>query len=117
MPVNTPLGLTVSYVRPRGHCGKWAPNAPLKHGGEYSSLLPIKIDRENVRDRATMAYTAFGDSFTFGPNTIPPQPDDRDFAERFRGIFEELLAAGKIKVHPARIGGGGLGGVLEGLQL
>ncbi|KAJ5319094.1 zinc-binding oxidoreductase [Penicillium brevicompactum] len=96
---------------------KYCDRALSSQGGEYSSLLPIKIDRENVRDRATMAYTAFGDSFTFGPNTIAPQPDDRDFSERFRVIFEELLAAGKMKVHPARVGGGGLGGVLEGLQL
>ena len=96
---------------------KYCDRALSSQGGEYSSLLPIKIERENVRDRATMAYTAFGQNFTFGPNEIPAQPHDRDFSERFRGIFEALLAAGKIKVHPPRVGGGGLKGVLDGLQL
>ena len=86
-------------------------------GGEYSALLPIKIERENIKDRATMAYTAFGESFKFGPKQIPAQPDDRAFSERFCGIFAELLCAGKIKVHPPRVGSCGLQGVLEGLQL
>ncbi|OQD81938.1 hypothetical protein PENANT_c024G02957 [Penicillium antarcticum] len=47
--------------------------------GDYSSLLPINIELENDRDRATMAYTAFGDNFKFKPNEIPARPHDRAF--------------------------------------
>ncbi|PYI14031.1 zinc-binding oxidoreductase [Aspergillus violaceofuscus CBS 115571] len=86
-------------------------------GGDYSSLLPIAIERENVRDRATMAYTAFGERFIFGPKEIPARPVDREFAEAFTPIFEELLASGKVKPHPVHIGDGGLDGILDGLQL
>ncbi|KGO38228.1 Alcohol dehydrogenase superfamily, zinc-type [Penicillium expansum] len=86
-------------------------------GGDYSALLPIKIVRDNIRDRATMAYTAFGEKFTFGPNEVPARPEDRAFLEVFCGIFEGMLLNGKIKVHPPRISDGGLNGVLDGLQL
>jgi hypothetical protein len=65
-----------------------------------------------------MAYTAFGESFKFGPNEIPARQDDRTFSGQFCGILEDLLADGKIMVHPPRVGGGGdLKYVLEGLDL
>ncbi|KAB8255227.1 chaperonin 10-like protein [Aspergillus pseudonomiae] len=86
-------------------------------GGEYSSLLPIKTARDNIRDRFTMAYTAFGRSFKFGPREVPAQPGDRAFMEQFSGIFQDLLTSGKIKTHPPRIGNAGLNGILDGLQL
>ncbi|KNG79919.1 putative alcohol dehydrogenase, partial [Aspergillus nomiae NRRL 13137] len=86
-------------------------------GGEYSSLLPIKTARDNIRDRSTMAYTAFGRSFKFGPREVPAQPGDRAFMEQFSGIFQDLLTSGKIKTHPPRIGNAGLNGILDGLQL
>ncbi|KAJ5517638.1 Alcohol dehydrogenase superfamily zinc-type [Penicillium expansum] len=59
-------------------------------GGDYSALLPIKIVRDNIRDRATMAYTALGEKFTFGPNEVPARPEDRAFLEVFCGIFEVM---------------------------
>ena len=86
-------------------------------GGDYSSLLPIKTERENICNRSTMAYTAFGRSFKFGPREIPAQPGDRAFMEQFSGIFQRLLASGKIKTHPTRVGNAGLNGILDGLQL
>ncbi|PIG83888.1 alcohol dehydrogenase [Aspergillus arachidicola] len=86
-------------------------------GGDYSSLLPIKTERGNIRDRSTMAYTAFGRSFKFGPRDIPAQPGDRAFMEQFTGIFQDLLASGKIKTHPPRVSNAGLDGILDGLRL
>ena len=45
----------------------------------------------------------------------------RSFSGQFYGILEDLLADGKIMVHPPRVGGGGGGGdlkdVLESLDL
>ncbi|PYI04436.1 zinc-binding oxidoreductase [Aspergillus sclerotiicarbonarius CBS 121057] len=96
---------------------KYCDRALSSQGGDYSSLLPITIERDNVRHRATMAYTTFGEPFNFGPRDIPARPEDRAFSERICTIFEDLLAAGKIKVHPPRVSDGGLGGVLGGLQL
>jgi NADPH:quinone reductase-like Zn-dependent oxidoreductase len=96
---------------------KYCDLALSSKGGHYSSLLPIKIERENVQSRSTMAYTVFGEGFIFGPKEIPAQPEDRTFMEQFCGIFEDLLASGKVKVHPPRVCDGGLDGILDGLQL
>ncbi|KAL2849962.1 chaperonin 10-like protein [Aspergillus pseudodeflectus] len=96
---------------------KYCDLALSSKGGEYSSLLPIKIERENIQSRSTMAYTVFGERFIFGPKEIPAQPDDRTFMEKFCGIFEDLLASGKVMVHPRRACNRGLDGILDGLQL
>jgi NADPH:quinone reductase-like Zn-dependent oxidoreductase len=86
-------------------------------GGDYSALLPIHIERPNVNDRLTIAYTAVGEAFTFGDMSVPAKPEDRDFAEMFWGLTERLLAEGKVKVHKHRVLPGGLKGALEGLEL
>jgi NADPH:quinone reductase-like Zn-dependent oxidoreductase len=96
---------------------KYCDLALSSKGGQYSSLLPIKIEREHVQSRSTMAYTVFGERFIFGLKEIPAQWDDRLFMEQFCGIFEDLLASGKVKVHPPRVCDGGLDGILDGLQL
>lgn len=92
-------------------------NAISTAGGEYSALLNIKIERANVNDRFTLAYTTLGEAFKFGDIPIPANPEDRTYAEKFIAMAEPLLAQGKIKVHPPKVGTDGLKGVLEGLQL
>ncbi|KAJ5115185.1 Polyketide synthase enoylreductase [Penicillium alfredii] len=97
---------------------KFCDNALSPAGGDYSALLPIKIDRENVRDRATLGYTVLGEEFEFGAGSkIPAKPEDQEHAEMFGSIAVPLLAQGKIKVHPPKVGKDGLKGVLEGLDL
>jgi NADPH:quinone reductase-like Zn-dependent oxidoreductase len=92
-------------------------NAISTEGGEYSALLPIKIDRANVNDRVTLAYTTVGEAFEFGDTKFPAKPEDKAFAENFVPIAERLLAEGKVKVHPPKVGPNGLKGVIEGLKL
>ncbi|KAL2812766.1 hypothetical protein BJX63DRAFT_421633 [Aspergillus granulosus] len=86
-------------------------------GGDYTSLLKVSIERENVNDRFTLGYTAVGEAFDFGPMHWPARPEDKAFAEEFWAIAEKLLADGKIKVHPPSVRPDGLKGVLDGLQL
>ncbi|KAL4993360.1 chaperonin 10-like protein [Aspergillus recurvatus] len=86
-------------------------------GGEYTALLAVGIERENVNDRWTLGYTAAGEDFTFGTQHWPAKPEDKVFAERFVGIAMQLLADGKVKVHQPKVCGGGLNGVLDGLKL
>ncbi|OQE37283.1 hypothetical protein PENCOP_c010G03534 [Penicillium coprophilum] len=92
-------------------------NAISTDGGEYSALLSVKINRANVNDRFTLAYTTVGEAFTFGDIPFPAKPEDKAHAEKFISIAEDLLAQGKIKVHPPRVGKHGLKGVIEGLKL
>ena len=86
-------------------------------GGEYTALLNVKIERENVNDRFTLAYTTLGEAFSFGDIPFPAKPEDRAHAEKFIPIAADLLNQGKIKVHPPKVGPNGLQGVMEGLKL
>ncbi|KAJ5182535.1 Protein TOXD [Penicillium capsulatum] len=86
-------------------------------GGDYSALLPIKIERANVDDRWTLGYTAVGEAFDFGPTPVPAKPEDLEHAAKFAAVAEKLIAAGKIKPHVPKVNPGGLHGVLEGLEL
>ncbi|KAH6962358.1 chaperonin 10-like protein [Ilyonectria sp. MPI-CAGE-AT-0026] len=96
---------------------KFSDEALSTEGGEYSSLLPIAIERANVNDRSTLAYTVVGEEFLFGPNTIPAKPEDKEFGITFWELAIKLLGEGKVKVHKPSVRSGGLQGVLEGLQL
>ncbi|KAJ6118232.1 hypothetical protein N7471_013699 [Penicillium samsonianum] len=96
---------------------KFCDHAISTEGGEYTALLSVKIERVNVNNGFTLAYTALGEAFSFGNIPFPPKPEDRAYAEKFIAISESLLAQGKIKAHPSKVGKNGLKGVLEGLQL
>ncbi|KAL4738898.1 chaperonin 10-like protein [Aspergillus similis] len=96
---------------------KFCDEAISTRGGDYTALLKIGIERENVRDRWTLAYTAVGEEFTFGEQPWPAKPEDREFAEQFASIAEKLLAEGKVNVHRPKVCPGGLNGVIKGLKL
>ncbi|RAH70537.1 zinc-binding alcohol dehydrogenase family protein [Aspergillus aculeatinus CBS 121060] len=96
---------------------KFCDEALSTEGGEYSALLAVGIERQNVNDRWTLAYTAVGEDFTFGETPMPAKPQDREFAARFWETATQLLAEGKIKVHRPKVGARGLEGVMEGLEL
>lgn len=95
---------------------KFCGDALSADGGDYCSLLPVKVPRKNVNSHQTMAYTVFGEPFDFGDSTIPEVPEDKAFAEEFFPVAERLLADGKIRPHPQTVGAGGLRGVLDGMQ-
>ncbi|KAJ5584599.1 Polyketide synthase enoylreductase [Penicillium hispanicum] len=92
-------------------------NAISTEGGEYSILSPAKSERPDVNSRITIAYTVIGEAFRIADFEVPVKPEDSAHGEMFIAIAEALLAQGKIKVHPPKVGGDGLQGVLEGLQL
>ncbi|GLB07515.1 hypothetical protein AtubIFM57258_002858 [Aspergillus tubingensis] len=92
-------------------------NALSTEGGDYSALSSVKIARENVNNRFTLAYTILGEGFQFGNIPFPAKPEDRAHAEKFIPIAENLLNQGKIKVHPPKVGPYGLVGVMDGLKL
>ncbi|KAI9929538.1 hypothetical protein AWENTII_009279 [Aspergillus wentii] len=95
---------------------KFSDNALSTEGGDYSALLAVKLERENVKDRWTLGYTVVGEEFNYGEHVFPAKPEDKAFGEKFWATAQKLLAEGKVKVHPPKVGGEGLKGVLEGLQ-
>lgn len=76
-----------------------------------------KVERANVNNRFTLAYTVFGEAFKFGSIPFPAKPEDFAHGEKFIPIAQSLLDQGKVKVHPTKVGKNGLQGVLEGLEL
>ncbi|KAH0545503.1 hypothetical protein GP486_008441, partial [Trichoglossum hirsutum] len=94
-------------------------NAIGPAGGKYSCLLSPSPDlsRDDVENLCTIAYTAIGESFSMLRRTFPAAPEDYEFQKRFFALAEDLLREGKFKVHPLRVEGAGLKGVLDGMQL
>lgn len=84
----------------------------------YSALLYLEMPRKDVEAKYTLGYTIFGEEVNkpFMPATLPASREDYDFGCMFWRLSEQLLAQGKFKVHTPDVRGGGLEGVLEGLE-
>lgn len=83
----------------------------------YGSILPVKLPgRTDVPSKFTFMYTIFNDAFTKAGRETPSVPEDFEFAKKFFGITEKLLAEGKLKTHPAKVGSNGLEGALQGMS-
>ncbi|EXJ83209.1 hypothetical protein A1O1_06828 [Capronia coronata CBS 617.96] len=87
-------------------------SGPLRYG----SILPVTCPRDDVESVSTLMYTVFGEPFEFGPDKIPETPEDAEFAKKFMGITEKLLAEKKLRPHKEVVGGDGLKGVIQGLK-
>lgn len=86
-------------------------------GGVYSSLLMVKeFPRKDVNNRRTLAYTGIGETFHKGGTEFAADQSHLDFQVKFWELSRELLAQGKIKVHPPEVREGGLEKVLEGAE-
>ena len=83
-------------------------------GGHYSSLLPVTdFPRDDVRNTATLAYTALGVQFS---ESYPASQTDWEFGVKFWRLSEELLNSGKIKAHPTEVRKGGLEAIPQGIE-
>jgi NADPH:quinone reductase-like Zn-dependent oxidoreductase len=85
-------------------------------GARYGSILPVKFPKEGVFSTWTFMYTIFNDPFTKAGRDTPAVPEDFEFAKEFFAITEKLLAEGKLKTHPEKVGPNGLAGALQGMD-
>lgn len=80
------------------------------------TLMPTDTwPRQDVEATAVFAYDTLGEPFTKFGKEFPAVPENFEYGLMFWKIFNELLAAGKIKSHPVELRKGGLAGILEGL--
>jgi hypothetical protein len=77
----------------------------------------MKVNRDNISSQFTLAYTAIGKAFNFGPSLLPAKPEEKGFAGGFWDFAAGLLADDKVKVHPLVVGNDRLKGSLGGLDL
>ncbi|PYI05321.1 GroES-like protein [Aspergillus sclerotiicarbonarius CBS 121057] len=103
---------TISTEETAAFCGR----ALSTQGGDYTAILKVKVPREDVRSRWTLAYTCMGKEFTYRGATIPAIPQDRAFAVEWIEKAAKVVADGRIVPHPVQLGPNGLHGVIEGLH-
>ncbi|KAJ5722225.1 hypothetical protein N7488_000260 [Penicillium malachiteum] len=85
-------------------------------GGDYSALLSVIIERENINNRITVGYTILGEEFSHSDIPFPAIPEDAAFAKEWISEAEKFLASGKIKGHPVKLMPHGFKGIPEGLD-
>ena len=85
-------------------------------GCHYGAILANNFPREGVKRTGTIMYTMFGEEFYKGGKKFPAREDDYEFGKMWMGLTEKLVAEGKLKPHPKKVGTGGLDGVLNGMQ-
>ncbi|KAF5858304.1 hypothetical protein ETB97_004584 [Aspergillus alliaceus] len=110
------LKLALDYISLEASA-KFCNKAIFSEGGEYSTLLDMKIEYTNVNNCFTLAYTTAGEAFNFGNIQFLAKLEDQAHSKKFIMIAESLLSEGKVKVHPPMVGKGGLKDVIEELQL
>jgi NADPH:quinone reductase-like Zn-dependent oxidoreductase len=92
-----------------------------RKGGTYVTVaMPQPSSRADVEVKRVTGQTCYGEDCELkGPGfgmKFPAKPEDYVFCSEFYEITRNMLAAGRLKTHPADVRNDGLQGVLEGLQ-
>ncbi len=88
-------------------------------GGTITFLLKAAMEsirRGDVETKHTSGYSAFGEAFDKLGAHVPAIPENLEHAKRFWRLTERLLAEGRLRPAPVRMGQRGLVGVFDGLQ-
>ncbi|KXT03772.1 hypothetical protein AC578_760 [Pseudocercospora eumusae] len=86
-------------------------------GTKYWNIRPVKLPgRDGVDQGFTLMYTIFNEAFSKAGRETPAKQEDFDFAKKFFNITQNLLAEGKLKTHPEKVGEKGLEGALKGME-
>ncbi|KAK3718373.1 hypothetical protein LTR37_005186 [Vermiconidia calcicola] len=88
-------------------------------GGTITYLLKSAMEsntRVDVKKKHTSGYTAFGEAFDKLGAHVPAKPEDFEHVKGFWRLTERLLAEGRLRPAPVRVGREGLVGVFGGLQ-
>ena len=88
----------------------------LSADGRYGAILFVKLPRDDVKKTYSMGYTAMGEPVDKGAYKSPNNEGDFEFAKKWMAAVEPILAQGKLKVHPQKVGKG-LEEVIDGLDL
>lgn len=90
----------------------------IQPNGFYRSLSPVPISRTDIDVSWTLAYTTLGEPVEKRPVLVKMDvSEDYEDGRKFVALFEKLLLAGEIKIHPHNVSPEGLDGVLDGLKL
>ncbi|KAJ5306861.1 hypothetical protein PENANT_c003G04926 [Penicillium antarcticum] len=85
-------------------------------GAHYGTIRAPKLPRDDVKYTATMAYVGIGEDFEKGGNWTCNNEAHALWQTKIWKIAYDLLATGKIQVHPTRVENTGFEGILAGLK-
>jgi len=88
----------------------------ISTGGKYGAILNVKLPRDDIKTTYSLGYTAMGDPIEKGGYKSQDNTADFEFMKGWVRAVEPLLAQGKLKVHPPKVGTG-LEGVIDGMDL
>ncbi|KAI0894507.1 zinc-binding dehydrogenase [Annulohypoxylon nitens] len=92
-------------------------------GGRYVSLEYVPDDllakRKAVRPNFVFAGEIFGEEIELGDSRYdrPPNKVKHEFMVSHIGMLQRLLDSGRLRAHPTEVLGGGLQGILRGLEV
>lgn len=91
-------------------------DAMSKSGGQLVTINSrATYDRDDVRLKVVMAYSACGEPYRLVGRDFPAIKEEYDLAATYFRLNEKLMGEGKVKAHPPKTGEG-LEGVLQGLD-
>jgi Zn-dependent alcohol dehydrogenase len=85
-------------------------------GARYGTIRAPKLPRDDVKYTATMAYVGIGEDFEKGGNWTRDNESHALWQIKFWKIAYDLLATGKLQVHPVVVENTGFDGILDGLK-
>ncbi|KAH8810644.1 putative alcohol dehydrogenase [Xylogone sp. PMI_703] len=85
-------------------------------GSRYGTLLLNSIPRQDVTCTSSILLKFRGEPFDLFGKHYEGSAQEIEFAQNFTALTEKLLAEGKLIPHPVKLGRGGLGGLLDGLE-
>ncbi len=74
----------------------------------FGTIASDNFPRKDVKQTDTLMYTMFGEAFHKYGKDFAASKEDYDFAKAWMNLVEKLVADGKLKPHPKRVGDGGL---------
>ena len=90
-------------------------------GGKYVALDPFPIrghTRRNVKPNWIIAFSMFNKPINWQkPYRREARPKDKEFAEHWFRLAQELIDMGAIVPHPIREENGGLEGIIGGVDM
>jgi NADPH:quinone reductase-like Zn-dependent oxidoreductase len=78
----------------------------ISPGGRYGAILNVKLPRDDVKETSSMAYTATGEPTEKPFFKSHDNRADFEFMKKWMKAVDGILAEGKLKVHPPKVGKG-----------
>ena len=76
---------------------KFCDDAISTTGGEYAALLPVSIDRANVKSRFVLGYVVIGEAFKIGDMAFPAKLEDQALVRSSSLLWNFYLPQGRSR--------------------